>query len=219
MFDRSADERIRAATFEWLAGRIAEHGDILPRTVLAQGFRLDGTRIPLLGPQGIFKPRVLDLPLSITTSPNSPYDDTFGADGLLEYRYRGTDPNHRDNVGLRAMMERELPLVYFHGVVPGRYVAAWPVFIVGDRPDLLTFSVAVDDPEHLGLGGEAHLSLHEPESEGRRRYVTSLVRRRLHQKTFRERVLAAYRSECSFCRFRHEELLDAAHILPDSELG
>ena len=40
---------------------------------------------------------------------------------------------------------------------------------------------------------------------------------RLHQRAFRERVLAAYQVQCAFCRLRHEELLDAAHIIPDVE--
>ena len=31
------------------------------------------------------------------------------------------------------------------------------------------------------------------------------------------RVLAAYRQMCAMCRLRHVELLDAAHILPDSD--
>ena len=54
--------------------------------------------VPLVGPQGIFKPRVLDeAPLSATTAPNGPYDDSFDPDGLLRYRYRGTDPNHHVN--------------------------------------------------------------------------------------------------------------------------
>lgn len=216
MFDRQHDARVRSAAFDWLAGRVDRYGDVLPRTLLAEGFRLDGKRVPMLGPQGIFKPAVMELPLSITTSPRGPYDDAFGPDGLLAYRYRGTDPGHRDNVGLRTAMERQLPLVYFHGVVPGKYVAAWPVFIVGDRPDALTFSVAVDDADHLGLDLESPLAVHEPEAEGRRRYITSVTRSRLHQRAFRERVLEAYRSECSFCRFRHEELLDAAHIIPDT---
>jgi putative restriction endonuclease len=49
------------------------------------------------------------------------------------------------------------------------------------------------------------------------------VRRRLHQRAFRERVLEAIthfvgtRRQCAFCRLRHEELLDAAHIVPDSQ--
>ncbi|HKK27402.1 MAG TPA: HNH endonuclease [Gemmatimonadota bacterium] len=217
MFDRQHDARVRSAAFDWLAGRVDRHGDVLPRTLLAEGFTLDGKRVPMLGPQGIFKPAVMELPLSITTSPRGPYDDAFGTDGLLAYRYRGTDPGHRDNVGLRTAMEKQLPLVYFHGVVPGKYVAAWPVFIVGDDPGALTFSVAVDDADHLGLDLESPLAVHEPGAEGRRRYITSVTRGRLHQRAFRERVLEAYRSECSFCRFRHEELLDAAHIIPDTD--
>ncbi len=53
----------------------------------------------------------------------------------------------------------------------------------------------------------------------RRRYTTATVRQRLHQCAFRERVLAAYRQQCAFCRFRHAELLDAAHMLPDTDEG
>ena len=59
MLDRSTDTRIRAAVFEWLAEQVTVHGDVLPRETLAEGFILDGTRVPLVGPQGIFKPRVL----------------------------------------------------------------------------------------------------------------------------------------------------------------
>ncbi|HUL43455.1 MAG TPA: HNH endonuclease [Bacteroidota bacterium] len=51
----------------------------------------------------------------------------------------------------------------------------------------------------------------------RRAYVTKQVRQRLHQQAFRARVLAAYREQCACCRLRHEQLLDAAHIIPDSE--
>jgi len=41
----------------------------------------------------------------------------------------------------------------------------------------------------------------------------------VHQRGFRERVLDAYRSQCALCRLRHAELLDAAHIIPDSDPG
>lgn len=53
--------------------------------------------------------------------------------------------------------------------------------------------------------------------EGRRRHVTAEVRVRLYQRSFRERVLDAYQEQCACCRLRHLELLDAAHIVPDSE--
>jgi putative restriction endonuclease len=158
-----------------------------------------------------------EAPLSITTAPQGPYDDSFGADGLLRYRYRGTDPVHPDNRGLRFAMEQRLPLVYFHGVVPGKYVAAWPVFVVGDDPPGLSFQIAVDDAAHMGLGAEPILFVNEDEAAGRRQYITAAVRQRLHQRAFRERVLNAYRNQCSFCRLRHQELLDAAHIVPDVE--
>jgi putative restriction endonuclease len=42
-------------------------------------------------------------------------------------------------------MQRQTPLTSLHGIVPGLYEAAWPVFIVGDRPEAFTFIVAIDD--------------------------------------------------------------------------
>jgi putative restriction endonuclease len=36
-------------------------------------------------------------------------------------------------------MERGTPLIYFYGIVEGKYLAIWPVFVVGDAPDNLTF--------------------------------------------------------------------------------
>jgi putative restriction endonuclease len=133
------------------------------------------------------------------------------------YRYRGTDPEHPDNRGLRLAMQRGLPLIYLHGLVPGKYIAEWPVFVVAEDSAGLAVSVAVDDQKHLRLSAGATEGL-MPDAEGpaRRRYVTSLVRVRLHQQAFRQRVLQAYRRQCAFCRLRHEELLDAAHIIPDS---
>ena len=220
MFDRLDDARARTAAFEWLSTQVEIHGDVLPRTVLAGGFTFESTRVPLVGPQGIFKPRVLDeAPLSATTAPEGPYNDAFGADGLLRYRYRGADPEHHENRGLRFAMRERLPLVYFHGIVPGKYVAAWPVFVVGDDPAGLAFTIAVDDAAHTGLSVVRPLAVHEVGDTIRRQYVTAAVRQRLHQRAFRERVLAAYRHACAFCRFRHEELLDAAHIVPDTELA
>ena len=218
MFDRAHDARVRAAAFEWLGDQVKRHTDVLPRQVLAAGFVLDGVRVPLLGPQGIFKPKVLsEVPLSITTAPEGPYDDAFSPDGLLRYRYRGNDPNHPDNRGLRAAMEHRLPLIYLHGLAPGRYVAAWPVFVVGDYPANLSFSVEVDDASYFKrpeeIGAEAAI---KEGDDARRRYITASVRVRLHQRAFRERVLDAYRRQCAFCRLSHEELLDAAHIVPDN---
>ena len=207
------DHGVRTAAFEWLRQQVDRHGSVLPRQTLAAGFEHQGARVPLVGPQGIFKPRLLELPLSITTVHDGPYDDRLDDDGVLSYRYRGADPNHRDNVGLRLCMQRRVPLVYLYGVAKGRYLATWPVFIVGDRPESLTFSVQVDDP---GLAGAPDHRVSE-QDEGRRRYLTIAARRRLHQAGFRERVLVAYREQCAVCRLRHRQLLESAHIVPDTE--
>ncbi len=216
------DRGVRLAAFAFLDElQRSASGDLLSRDTLIRGFQFLGQRVPLVSPQqGIFKPAILPLiPLSILTAPvvegrERPYDDAVGRDGLLEYRYRGTDINHRDNAGLRAAMKHQVPLVYFMGIVPGKYVAAYPVFIVGDRPEGLSFTVSVDDRRFASLGNVAA----EPvETEIRRRYVTREVQHRVHQREFRERVLDAYQRNCAVCRLRRDELLDAAHIIGDSE--
>lgn len=211
------DQRVRLAAFQWLRAQMDVHGEVLPRSLLAEGFKLDGVRVPMLGPQGIFKPGLMtEAPLSITTIPGGPYDDGMGSGGVLQYRYRGTDPAHPDNRGLRRAMEQQLPLVYFYRVQPGQYLAAFPVFIVGDRPAELTFDAAVDDPQALAQPPVGTSMVSEDRTAIRREYVTTIVRRRVHQQAFRARVIEAYRTHCAFCRLRHQELLDAAHITADS---
>jgi putative restriction endonuclease len=214
------DQKVRLAAFNWLADQVRIQGDVLPRSLLAEGFVFENQRVPLVGPQGIFKPKLLpQMPLSITTTPEGPYDDSFGSDGLLLYRYRGSDPQHRDNAGLRMAFFRMVPLIYFHGVVPGKYLAVWPVFIVADDPQGLTFKVAVDDLSLVDFEQKEESSISEPASNARRVYLTAVVKQRLHQRGFREKVLRAYQEQCAFCRLRHLELLDAAHIIPDGEPG
>ena len=139
------DFSVRLAAFSWLAEKTESHGDVLPRILLAEGFNFEGNQIHLIGPQGIFTPRILSFPISITSTSENPYKDNFGDDGLLSYRYRGSDPNHRDNIGLRKLFELKRPLIYFFGVTPGQYLATWPVYIVSDNPIMLSFKVAVDD--------------------------------------------------------------------------
>lgn len=215
------DLLVRRAAFEWLAQQVDVHGEVLDWKVLARGFDFEGRRVPLLSQQGIFKPALCELPLSIRTSVKSPYDDHFQGDRLA-YAYRGTDRNHRDNVGLRTLMQRKIPLVYFHAVHEGRYLTVSPVFVVADDPAALRFWVQAEAAS-IELGGamlssslgDASIS----NDSARREYATRLVRQRLHQQGFRERVLAAYRTQCSMCHLRHRDLLDAAHIRPDSAGG
>jgi putative restriction endonuclease len=213
---------VRLAAFRFLEEQVrlsAEDGAIR-RTVLERGFEFGGQRVPLLGPQGIFKPRAIpEVPLSITTVPivdgaDRPYDDAFGEDGFLRYRYRGNNPAHHENVGLRLAMQHQVPLIYFHGIVPGLYMAEWPVFIVGDNPAALTFTVSVEERLFASLGSPPDEA---EDVEIRRRYATRVFRQRLHQREFRERVVRAYQNHCAICRLRRSELLEAAHIIADAD--
>lgn len=209
------DARIRAAAIEYVLERSRiQQGEL--GWMDLQNFAFEGRQVRLAGQRGIWKPQGLDLPISITTAPPrsgrpAPYDDEVGDDDLLRYRYQGTVPSHADNRGLREAMRRRLPLIYLKGVVKGIYVAAAPVYIVGDDPTQLTFTVAVDD-QHALLPGFA-----VDEGNARKQYVTRMTRVRMHQQGFRVRVLEAYARRCAVCRLRHTNLLDAAHIIPDRE--
>ena len=216
--DEPFDQVIRLTAFNFLKGQLPLHGgETLPRAVLEQGFEFQGRRVPLVGPSGIFKPAVLKIPLSILTVPEvpgvaRPYEDGMDAEGNFIYRYRGTDPSHPDNRGLRLAMTRQVPLIYFVGTTRARYLPLWPAFVVGDDPASLSCRIAIGvGTATLGVG------LNDPAevAEDRRRYATSMVRVRLHQVMFSEQVISAYREQCAVCRLRHRELLDAAHILPD----
>ena len=213
---QNIDQRVRYAAFDWLSEQIDIHGDVLKREILAQGFLFKGQQIRLMGPQGIFKPRIMELPLTITSIINSRYEDQVFSEGFLHYKYRGTNPNHRDNAGLRELMRRNIPLIYFHQIVRSKYMAVWPVYIVYDNPEELTFRVAVDDATIFST--KTYSDVQNTVSDiARRKYITTTIRQRMHQRSFRERVLAAYREQCAFCRLKHAQLLDAAHIISDRE--
>lgn len=206
------DMPIRLAAFYWLEEQCRIYDDVLPRKLLELGFPFRSERITLIGQTGIWKPRQMQLPISITTTINSPYSDKPG-DKFIQYSYRGTDPKHRDNVGLREIMRLQIPLIYFYAVMPGKYLATWPTYIIEDDIAGLSFKVAIDEAR-IALNPEVH---DDEAAYFRRSYITSNVKVRLHQKTFRERVLNAYQTQCALCRLRHRELLDAAHIIADSE--
>lgn len=74
------DHAVRLAAFDFLGEQVAIQGEVLPWTLLSAGFQFEGERVPIVGQKGIFKPRVMELPLSVTTAPqvagqDRPYDD------------------------------------------------------------------------------------------------------------------------------------------------
>jgi putative restriction endonuclease len=111
-------------------------------------------------------------------------------------------------------MVEQVPLIWFQGVASGTYYPIYPVWLADEEPQAQQFVVAVDE-ESLRLRQE--LSLDDPLLV--RSYAERVVKARLHQPLFRQRVLVAYQNRCSICRLRHTRLLDAAHVLADAEGG
>lgn len=213
-----SDQNIRLAAFDWLKIQSEIYIDGIPWSVLLNGFSFNGERVTLIGAKGIWKPQQMELPISITTSLNGPYDDSELEVGkLLKYRYRGENPYHTDNIGLRKAMKDQIPIIYFLSTRKGFYVAEWPVYIVGDNMVDLNFIVDI-----RGNKAETAAEINVAESDANyaileKTYGTSQIMVRLHQKTFRERVLQAYKCQCSLCKLKHRELLDAAHIISDRQ--
>ncbi len=221
MPDRTAetDRLIRAAAFAFLDG-FAAKGQLLVRQEDLAAFSVAGAPLRLMATQqGIWKARQLVAALSFRTvyapDPSQrPYDDEEGPDGFLRYKWRGQNPDHPDNRALRHAMVAQVPLIWFQGVASGTYYPIYPVWLADEERQAQQFVVAVDK-ESLRLRQD--LELDDPDLV--RSYAERVVKARLHQPLFRQRVLVAYQNRCSICRLRHTRLLDAAHVLADAEGG
>ena len=215
----SLDSRIRAAAFLRIQIMTRER-ETLSSSDIAEGLIFGGKRIPLVNPQrGIFKPSEMRFLLSIrTVFPRSGrrvwYDDQrnaqqqiFSADDSVEYSFMGTNPDASDNVWLREAFENKIPIIYFFGVAPARYLALLPAFVTEWSANTLS--------ARISFGAQEFESLLLPESKPERRYAMRVVQQRLHQSTFREVVFAAYGGRCALSGLPETRLLDAAHIVED----
>jgi len=206
---------LRIAAFSWIRERELWNGGIFSGIELNQGFTHQGRQITLKGQKGIWFPQGFEMPISISTSRHGPYlTDAIGEDGLLTYAYRGDDPQHPDNVGLRKAWRMRTPLIYFQEVHSHRYQAIWPIIVIEDNPEQLQIRAALD-PAYSELRPDMDPATIPLSPLDLRRYAWIQTRQRLHQEAFRDIVIAAYNNRCTICRLNHPELLDAAHIIPD----
>jgi putative restriction endonuclease len=214
------DTPMRMAAFEHVR-RLNEVHDHLTAVDLKSGFIFQGERIPLLNPQrGIFKPQQMHFLLSIKTVFPKPggkvwYDDQrevhrqiFEGDEAVDYAFMGRDPNAADNRWLREAFEKQIPVIYFLGIAPGRYQAILPTFIIGWDVNNLKARIAFA-PDQATFG--------PPETAPERRYALRAIKQRLHQASFREAVIAAYGGRCAVSHLPEPMLLDAAHIVQDKD--
>ena len=216
------EESLRKAAFDWLREKDALHNGELPWQLLTRGFTYNGIPITFAGQKGIWKPRCFErIPLSIRTAFNGPYNDRPLDDMYLRYRYRGNDPDHHDNLGLREAYQTRTPLIYLLAIERGLYQAVWPVIVVHDNPDDLSCDVLVEPAYGLGTTETEEIGIESLQGESAlsiRRYVIRKTWQRIHQTAFRARVVTAYGESCALCQLKHRVLLDAAHIIADSDL-
>lgn len=213
------DLRLRLALFDHVDRLQRECGGVIPSTRLNEGMTFEGERIPIRNPQaGIHRPKQLPkngshVALTVQTTFDSPYDDRAElGDDRFVYRYQGDDPDQWDNVAVRLAMETRRPILYLVAVQPGLYQPIFPTYVVGDVPERLAFLLMADEQGSITAG-----SLEGGSEAPIKAYVTREVKQRLHQDRFRYLVLGAYRKRCAMCSLGHENLLDAAHILPDRD--
>lgn len=225
MLNDQEELEFREAAFAWIRAKQI-HTPFFTREDLSK-FEYKGGQHRLIGPfTGIWKVTSLsDSAIAISTayvpdgSPR-PYEDGEGADGLQRYKWRGTDPNHSDNRGLRRAMDRHLPMLWLVGIgyVPGTreqlFEPRFPVYLIGEEQAEHQFVVGLEESQEI-------VSSNEPPAvqEIVKRYNERIVKARYHQPLFRARVIHAYQERCAICRLPFTELLEAAHIRPDSQGG
>ena len=209
------DTRLRDAAMDWLKIRTNDGLESISSNDLLD-FRFDGEPFRLMDPQrGIRKPKELAAALSIRTvyrpdGAKRPYEDEMGDDGLLRYKWRGEDLDHPENRALRSAMELELPLIWFFGVGVAMYQPIFPVYLLAEEPERHQFVIIPGAIRGL-------VDATSPAESQLRRYVMAESKRRLHQPVFRATVMRAYETRCAVCSLAHGQLLDAAHIVPDSD--
>ncbi|TDL44850.1 HNH endonuclease [Kocuria rosea] len=208
----------RRAAMDWLAVRTNDGADPISYTDV-EDFRFNGEKISLRSRyKGIWKPANFSAALSFSTmyprpGKDRPYDDVIGDDGLMRYKKRRDKRGISDNRAMSDAMEMGLPLVWYYAVATGLFQAIFPVFIVAEEED--QFAVVVDEAQRLYEDGPIFDYRHSMGAM-EKRYAIRMARQRLHQPVFRSMVMRAYGERCAVCALNHAELLDAAHILPDS---
>lgn len=215
MWSKSEQSAIRQDIFTWLERQEIELGGYeFTRDFLRTKYTYRGQNVALMDRQnGIWNPAGFEATLSITKTLRTPYADEL--DGAVQrYSYErlpGRPLLSGRNLKLRIAAAAGEPLIMFQEIRPTLYLPRYPVFIVRDDPDAGYVDVALDESLRL-FGDPLQLTVMQ------REYAERVVKVRLHQKSFRSRVLHAYGARCTVCSLAHPELLDAAHITPDGAL-
>ncbi|WP_299233625.1 HNH endonuclease [uncultured Halomonas sp.] len=216
------DTRLRQAAFQRLEALNQQYSNDVPWEAIAKPIPLDGESFFIASRAiGIFQPRQMpDGILSIkTVVPKQGriniYSDATSDEGGFWYSLEAGGTAKRANRQLLISYERQDPIIYLVGVAPGRYLPLWPCYI--DNVDL------AKELCHVSMHDRAGQARHVAESHGtytvdeiEKRYVIREAKTRVHQAEFRARVMLAYSNRCAMTGLPVPQLLEAAHIIPDT---
>ena len=214
MWSLEEEREFREGLFRTVLEFANKQDGMVSRQELSE-FQFAGEKIRLIDPQGgIWNPSAswtltdpLRATLSINTTLSGVYDDQEISGGLWRYDYQ-TGGSEGKNSKLRLAWESQLPVLWLRQQAPsGRYVP-YIVFVVDDKPEDSFCLIAPDLSLSITLKNG---------NEIERRYAERLMKQRLHQPAFRARVLNAYDVRCAVCNLQFGELLEGAHITPDSD--
>ncbi len=198
------------------------YGDSIPWSAIKEGFFYAGQKVLLANQaKGIFKPKIMQRgPISIkTTIPRGNraniYNDQLIDAGYYQYSLEKGDPHGERNVLLWHALEDSSPFIYFHAVVPSIYKALWPCFVRSILPDQRYAEIIIG----RALSSLSEKPAYEIPQDIESRYLVRETKVRLHQASFREAVLGAYYHKCAVTGLPIPQLLEAAHIIPDSKIG
>jgi putative restriction endonuclease len=201
----TGDLATRSRIFELLEEHRDSGNGTITRAEL-ENFSIDGEILKMVDQsKGIRNLASWDETLSIISNPDGPYPDKEVSAGVWEYHYqKGTVDG--SNAKLRRAMQTQTPIILLRVIAKGVFFPVFPVYVIGDDRERRIFTVAVTD----------NVGINIPDQLDNRAYREATAKRRVHQPEFRARVLRAYDEECALCRLKYVQLLDAAHILPDS---
>jgi putative restriction endonuclease len=204
---------LRLEIFADLELFIESRGGFASRDELTTFTLRSGQPMPVIDRnKGIRNPANFDATLSIVSASdngrNNVYDDAVDLKkGLLYYSWAQGPLDAGDNRKLNVAFEQQAPIILFEKPLANVYVPIIGVRVIDVLPDRRQFVIDLDDS---GMRPSPTATLDK-------RYVERLIKQRVHQPVFRARVLNAYNKRCAICTLKYAELLDAAHILPDTD--
>ena len=190
----------------------------VPWFEIEKGFHVGGERFQYANrSRGIFKPEGMDAALSIKTSfvYNEAgkcwhQDQNLGELVSLEGS-DGLDLKEKEisnSASLKATIDRQLPLIYFHGIALDWFQPLAPIWVVNLGSNIISLSLEKPERSEIIIPEEIIPS-----------YSMAIHKNRNHQARFSTKVREAYGWKCALSGLPIPKLLMGCHIIPDSEGG